>query len=211
MRWFTLSMLVFAMSVLGCKSSPWNKSQGGGAGPNSPPPTNGKFWEDQPNSSPSTNNIPATNLKLGTPSPNAAELDGVFAGRVVDNFDRPVPNTFLRVSLVDPKNPNAPPKGVGVSTNPEGYFFIQGLNAGQTYTLAAQSKDGDRPLGGVAQARPPNTRLLIRISENNFSSVVVTLVLRRVRTTRFRRRLLRRKTKSSPNGSSCLPPHLRSP
>jgi len=169
MRSICLSMLVVTMCVIGCKSGSQNRgggpsvdSRGGGS--------KGNFWDENPG--PSTRNPSAPiDPRFGMPNPNESELDGVLAGRVVDAYDRAPGNAFIRVTLIDPKNPGAPPKEVGVTPNAEGYFVIQGLVPRKTYNLSAQSKEGDRVMAAEVQAQPPYTRLLIRVSENKVSSV----------------------------------------
>jgi len=173
MRRFCLIFVAGCVALSGCRSKPMadgvvNRPIRGGGGAAG----NNNFWDENPVAAgPKTASAPI-DPRFGMPSPNDSELDGVLAGRVVDGYDRPPGKVFIRVTLVDPKNPDAKPKEVGVSPNAEGYFVIQGLQAKKTYSLAARAEDGERVMGAVVQAQPPYTRLLIRVSEEKFSSAI---------------------------------------
>lgn len=92
-------------------------------------------------------------------------LDGVLAGRLVDPFDRPPRNAFLQVSQVRPDG--QPGKPIGVEADKNGNFIIQGLDPGKTYAVRARTEDGDSIMAGEVQAKPPYTRLLIRLRSEN--------------------------------------------
>jgi thiol-disulfide isomerase/thioredoxin len=95
-----------------------------------------------------------------------AETSGVLAGSIIDVYDRRPANAFIQVALAE--NAGTPGgKPIEVEANSQGYFLIQGLQPGKTYQLTARVKDGSRVLAGAAQARPPYTRLVIRLSEEN--------------------------------------------
>ncbi len=104
-----------------------------------------------------------------TPSPDrpvsTGGLSGLLAGQVVDASNRRPPATFIQV--VSAQEAGAA-KGapVEVAADQNGYFVIQGLQAGQHYELIARAKDGDRMLAGRMWVRPPDPKVLIRISED---------------------------------------------
>jgi thiol-disulfide isomerase/thioredoxin len=95
------------------------------------------------------------------PLPNAS---GMLAGRVICSYDRQPPPTLIQVVATGEKSGEGKP--LEISTNNEGYFTIQGLEAGQGYQLTARTRDGDIKMGGVTFAIAPNPRVLIRISED---------------------------------------------
>jgi hypothetical protein len=91
--------------------------------------------------------------------------NGVLAGQVVDASHRRPPATFIQVvSAQETTGPKSAP--IEVAADPLGYFMIQGLQPGQPYELVARAKDGDRMLAGRVWARPPDPKVLIRISED---------------------------------------------
>jgi thiol-disulfide isomerase/thioredoxin len=89
---------------------------------------------------------------------------GILAGQVVDSYNRKPPPTLIQVVCLDDKQPAGAP--IDVAADSMGYFTIQGLQTGKTYQLIARAKEGDRVLAGSTQARPPNPKLLIRVSED---------------------------------------------
>lgn len=90
---------------------------------------------------------------------------GVLAGQVVDISNRRLPATFIQVaSAQEPAGSRGAPIEVAVDQN--GYFVIQGLQPGQPYELIARAKDGDRMLAGRLWVRPPDPKVLIRMSED---------------------------------------------
>jgi thiol-disulfide isomerase/thioredoxin len=92
-------------------------------------------------------------------------VGGLLAGRVLDSYDRPPPPTYIRVVFAgdaqDAKN-----SPLEVATDSQGYFTIQGLQAGQHYQLIARTRDGDPKLAGTTWATPPNPRILIFMSQD---------------------------------------------
>jgi len=92
----------------------------------------------------------------------AEAQDGV-GGKVVDVFNRPAKNIFIRVEGV-----NDPP-GVaakGIYTDGNGYFFTRGLKPGSTYNLTAEATQEGKQLTGLVQARVPNPVLTIVLRED---------------------------------------------
>lgn len=89
--------------------------------------------------------------------------DGV-GGKVVDVFNRPAKNIFIRVEAVnDP--PGAAAKGIYTDGN--GYFFTRGLKPGSAYNLTAEATQDGKQLTGLVQARVPNPVLTIVLREDN--------------------------------------------
>jgi len=88
--------------------------------------------------------------------------DGV-GGKVVDVFNRPAKNIFIRVEAVnDP--PGAAAKGIYTDNN--GYFFTRGLKPGTAYNLTAEATQEGKQLTGTVQARVPNPVLTIILRED---------------------------------------------
>ncbi|HEY8504891.1 MAG TPA: redoxin domain-containing protein, partial [Gemmataceae bacterium] len=138
-----------------------------GGGTPSRPGTDAPFWAE-----PSARGAPAgprPNDPLAPGNP-AAQLDGVLAGRLVDAFGRRPRDAFIQVALVDAGGGPAS-KPIGVQADADGYFVIQGLQPGKTYQLTARAEEAGQVIAGAAQARPPYTRLLIRLTEDGVSSL----------------------------------------
>lgn len=95
------------------------------------------------------------------------QLDSLLAGRVIDDSDRPVVDAFIQVSGVGDEGK----KPIGVNTDRQGLFVIEGLRPGRTYELSARVEDGKRVLGQTVVVRAPNARVLIRVSEGGMSSL----------------------------------------
>lgn len=99
-------------------------------------------------------------------SPNfdarAEAQDGV-GGKVVDAFNRPAKNIFIRVEGVsDPPGTAAK----GIYTDGNGYFFTRGLKPGTTYNLTAEAAQEGKQLSGTVQTRVPNPVLTIVLRES---------------------------------------------
>ena len=92
-------------------------------------------------------------------------LGGVLAGQVLDSFNHRPPPTYIQVTDLEAgaSGTRAP---IEVATDSQGYFTIQGLQAGRHYQLTARAREGNRMLAGTALATPPNPKLLIHISED---------------------------------------------
>lgn len=97
-----------------------------------------------------------------------APYNGILAGQVLDSYNRKPPRTSIKVVQTKDKDgkDHAPIEFDGAWTDASGYFVIQGLQPGKSYQLVAVAKDGDRKLAGATWARPPDPRVLIRISED---------------------------------------------
>jgi thiol-disulfide isomerase/thioredoxin len=92
-------------------------------------------------------------------------LGGLLAGRVLDSYDRPPPPTYIQVlPAQDGRDSKSP--SLEVATDNQGYFTIQGLQAGQHYQLIARTRDGEPKLAGTTWATPPNPRILIFVSQD---------------------------------------------
>ena len=68
-----------------------------------------------------------------------------------------------------------PPTEIELEPNNQGRFYIRGLQPGRTYRLIARSKADGRLLVGEVQVRPPESRLLIPVSEENASGTTPAL------------------------------------
>ena len=102
------------------------------------------------------------------PDPTAAppEVDSLLAGEIIDrSFNKRVPNASIQLVDLQDANPS-PAAKLDVTANPDGYFFIPGLQRGHHYQLIARIKEGDHILSGTTLAMPPNPRLSIYLSED---------------------------------------------
>jgi thiol-disulfide isomerase/thioredoxin len=120
-------------------------------------------------------NLPATDgvAPAGRPNPPATPPGaaatggsiGVLAGQVVDPYNRHPGAVYIQVSALQESNePRAAP--IEVAADSQGYFLIQGLQAGQRYQLIARTREGGQLQAGTAWAIPPNPRVVIRVSED---------------------------------------------
>lgn len=119
------------------------------------------FWA-RDDRSPSAS-IPPYSDPVNTPA-NDPEISGILAGRVVDTMTRPVAIGSIQVIEMASAAPR-PPTEIELEPNNQGRFYIRGLQPGRTYRLIARSKTDGRLMVGEVQARPPESRLLISVSE----------------------------------------------
>jgi thiol-disulfide isomerase/thioredoxin len=68
-----------------------------------------------------------------------------------------------------------PPTEIELEPNNQGRVYIRGLQPGRTYRLIARTKADGRLLAGEVQARPPESRLLIPVSEDLASGTAPAL------------------------------------
>jgi thiol-disulfide isomerase/thioredoxin len=102
--------------------------------------------------------------KAGDPNLNSKnQSQDAVGGKVVDAFNRPAKDIFIRI-----ENVNDPPgaAALGIKTDGSGYFFSRGLKPGQTYTLTAEATLDGKPLFGTVQTRVPNAVLTIVLRED---------------------------------------------
>jgi thiol-disulfide isomerase/thioredoxin len=154
----------------GCKSAPADR----------PAPTanvrggssSAPFWSDpnNPNRNPGAAAIPAGGGYRADPVSgpgNDPEVSGILAGKLVDGYGRAPGVAYVQVSII--RDGRADPIA-DVETVSQGHFYIRGLQPGRTYKLVARTKQDGRVLVGEAQARPPETKLLIPLGEELASS-----------------------------------------
>jgi len=91
--------------------------------------------------------------------------NGILAGRVIDSYEHKPPPTYIQVVLASDSR-GSKPAPMEVATDSQGFFTIQGLQAGQHYQLIARTRDSSPRLAGTTWATPPNPRLLIYMSED---------------------------------------------
>ncbi len=152
MRRLLTIVLAASLTGLGCNST--------GKKPNAPKDPIGKhdatpFWAE------------GSAAKGGGPAP-ATQSEGILAGLLIDSYGKPAPKAVVNVSPAD-AGPTAKP--IGIEADEQGYFLIKGLKPGITYFLSVRGEEGGRPIGGSALTAAPNTRMLIRLTENNVSSI----------------------------------------
>jgi thiol-disulfide isomerase/thioredoxin len=130
------------------------------------------FWADNGSPRSPTTSIPNRD-PVNTPA-NDPEVSGILAGRVIDGFQRPVVNGSIQVIEMASLAPR-PPTEIELEPNNQGRFYIRGLQPGRTYRLIARTKGNGQLLVGEVQARPPETRLLIPVSEELASGTTPNL------------------------------------
>lgn len=157
-------ILVIA-GLAGCRG-PRPTEGGAGDGGRIPPPKE-PFWTDaNATKSPRPkakggSRVPS--LETGTPE-GSAQVDGVLAGRLVDEYDQAIANAIIKAVPV--RADGSTGTAVPARANGDGHFIIEDLEPNTTYQLTASvSREGKR-LAGVAQIRPPYTRMLMRLSED---------------------------------------------
>jgi thiol-disulfide isomerase/thioredoxin len=100
-----------------------------------------------------------------TPGTSTSVGKGLLAGQVIDKFDRRVSKASIQLVEVRDGGPAGAP--LEVLTNEQGYFTIPGLDARQNYQLTARVSEGSKVvMAATVFARPPDPRLLIKISED---------------------------------------------
>ncbi|VTU01747.1 Thiol-disulfide isomerase-like thioredoxin OS=Singulisphaera acidiphila (strain ATCC BAA-1392 / DSM 18658 / VKM B-2454 / MOB10) GN=Sinac_5031 PE=4 SV=1: Thioredoxin_8 [Gemmataceae bacterium] len=127
----------------------------------------GPAWLDPVSRLPGTN----TSVPKGGSwtDPNAANFDAKaeaqdgVGGKVVDVFNRPAKNIFIRVEGVNDA-PGGGAKGIYADNN--GYFFTRGLKPGSVYNLTAEATQDGRQLTGTVQVRVPNPVLTIVLRDD---------------------------------------------
>jgi thiol-disulfide isomerase/thioredoxin len=92
-------------------------------------------------------------------------VGGIIAGRIVDSFNRS-PRSRIQVITPGSQKDGAPVYLPPVETDDQGYFTILNVKPGQPYQLIAQAQDGGVRLTGSSWVRPPDAKVVIRISED---------------------------------------------
>ena len=107
-----------------------------------------------------------------------SQTGGLLAGRVIDAFDRQAGKASIQV--VAASNGRSPaPAPIEIQANEQGYFFIPGLDPGQPYRLIARLKEGNKLIAaGATWARPPDPRMVIRVSEDLVSEITPAIPAR---------------------------------
>src|SRR5262245_49866260 len=162
-------LIALALAPAGCTTPQKKKA----SPPVNVPAGNGNrpFWAD--NGSP-TASIPGPGRDpINTPA-NDPEVSGILAGRVVDSYQRPVIAGSVQVIEMASAAPR-PPTEMELEPNKQGRCHIPGLQPGRTYRLIARTKADGRMLVGEVQVRPPESRLLIPVSEEFASGTTPSL------------------------------------
>jgi thiol-disulfide isomerase/thioredoxin len=116
---------------------------------------------------------PASGFSAGDAAPTGIgnraqqpQTTGLLAGRVIDAFDRQAAKASIQV-VARPDGRSPTPAPIEVQADERGCFFIPGLDPGQPYQLIARLKEGNKIIAaGKTWARPPNPRMVIRVSED---------------------------------------------
>src|SRR5262249_38685109 len=137
---------------------------------NSAPANNVPFWKQNDTRNPNTPlSIPGSasgnNTNIRPTSNEQPSYNGVLAGSLVDTNGQHVLRAYIQVSTSD--SMSGKPIEIAVT---DGFFTIPGLTPGRGYMLTARTAgDNERKLAGRAQGTPPDTRLVIKMSEELYS------------------------------------------
>lgn len=159
-----LLVLLIAVALAGC-STPSRGRTGGPGGQ----PTSGKGQQPflgtpvSPGGGGSASAAGEETTNLTSAGPTRKE--GVLAGRVLDPNNRLRPGALIRV--VDLESSREAGANLSVKANRDGYFDINGLEAGKSYRLVAQSREGDKVLYGSSRVIPPNVRVAIFLNDES--------------------------------------------
>ncbi len=99
---------------------------------------------------------------LTSAGPVTGKRNGMIAGQILDEYNQPKPSAIIEVIDLDAPREEAVP--LKVKATKEGYFDIDGLQAGHKYRLVANVKDGARVLYGTTTTVAPNPRVAIYLS-----------------------------------------------
>ena len=161
----SIVLLPLALGSLGCFSTPKAKSP---TSQNTSPTATVPFWKQTDPKRPApTLAIPGNNSEDANarPASDQTSYNGVLAGTLVDSFGKLVPRAYIQVAAADAVGG----KPIEISVY-NGYFTIPGLTPGRSYMLTARtSTDGEQKLAGRMQAIPPQSRLVIKMSEDLYS------------------------------------------
>jgi thiol-disulfide isomerase/thioredoxin len=164
-----VGLLALLLALGGCTSAQKKPAKAA-------PPANARagdstpFWANNSNRQPGAASVPGVggNIDPVSAPGNDPEISGILAGRVMDSFGRPPAAAFIQVNLVqtDGKTESI----ADVETVNQGCFYIRGLQPRRTYRLVARSTRDGRTIAGETQAQPPETRLVITLSEDFVTS-----------------------------------------
>jgi thiol-disulfide isomerase/thioredoxin len=164
-----VGLLALFMALCGCSSTQKKPAK-------SAPPANARagdstpFWANNGNRQPGPASVPGVggNIDPVSAPGNDPEISGILAGRVMDSFGRSPSAAFIQVNLVQPDGKTE--SIADVETVNQGCFYIRGLQPRRTYRLVARSTRDGRTIAGETQAQPPETRLVITLSEDFVTS-----------------------------------------
>lgn len=95
-----------------------------------------------------------------------SSINGVIAGRVIDESDQPISRAEIQVvGADDPLTGDAAPIERKYTTNDQGYFRIPGLQPGKLYQILVRGKSSGASLSGADYARAPDVSKLIQLKE----------------------------------------------
>ncbi len=93
-------------------------------------------------------------------------VDGVVAGKVLTKGS----NQGLKMAQIEvvdlDKGRKAPEAPIFSETDPDGFFYVRGLEKGKHYQLIARARDGQRILAGAELVTPPNIHVCIMLTED---------------------------------------------
>jgi thiol-disulfide isomerase/thioredoxin len=176
---YAVFLTVLATSSTGCalfgKKEGSGERAGGGFAwfkkkePAATTPPSPKFPSSDPLMAP-PGGAPSSGPSAQTSAPGEIAL---LAGRVVDSYNRPTNNTYVR--LVNLEGPKDSGKAIDMATDPDGYFTIPNLKNGGQYQLIARTKQGEKMMAGITYTMAPNTRIVIQVKEEFATSSIPPL------------------------------------
>lgn len=102
---------------------------------------------------------------IGTETGLPTRVDGVLAGQVVNKSNNRRLN-HAHIQVVDLQTPRANEASLSAETDPEGFFYIRGLQKGGHYRLIAKVREDGRFLAGALVASPPNAKVCIMVTDD---------------------------------------------
>jgi thiol-disulfide isomerase/thioredoxin len=172
MRRGSAGLIAAVFALAGCKSTgdpkPGDRDARGNVAARTRDPQ-GPTWFDPAARLPGAGtSVPKAGTSGGDPkSPDfdaRAEAKDGISGRVVDAYNHPAKEVFIRVEAVSDA-PGDGSKEIGIYTDGSGYFFTRGLKVGAAYNLTAEAKQDGRELSGTVQTRVPSSALTIVLRE----------------------------------------------
>ncbi len=154
----SVGLVLLCLGLAGCGAMQKNKSENGGK------PFKGSPSSQDPVPGPGG---AATTAGVDTSLPS--NVDGILAGEVLNkSSNRRLNSAYIEV--VDLQTPRGNEAVLTAESDPQGYFYIRGLQKGRHYQLKAKAREDGRILAGVLVAQPPNPKLCIMLMEDPSAS-----------------------------------------
>lgn len=148
----SVGLVVLCLGLAGCGVVQKNKNE------NSGKPFKGVPSTQDPTPGPVGT---ATGAETGLPP----RVDGVLAGQVVNRSNNRRLN-HAHIQVVDLQSPRSNEASLSAETDPEGFFYIRGLQKGGHYRLIVKAREDGRILAGALVASPPNAKVTIMVADD---------------------------------------------